>query len=271
MTGHWLRLNRLFGRNGRAVIVAIDHGLFYGPTLGLNDPPAAAEAAREADGILLSPGMVAHCGAVFSQRGAPSVIVRLNWNTVYCDSWDYHEARVARLVEPLEALALGADVVLASLNLTGTDERQDAEGVETFASLVSAKRGCGVPLIGEFYPPRPGRLSLEDLHTQVSIGCRILAELGADAIKTFYTGEGFGEICASVGVPVLALGAQKLEREVDALSLAHSAVQAGARGVVFGRNVFQAHNPPVFLRALRRVVQEGLAPIEAAAEAELLP
>jgi DhnA family fructose-bisphosphate aldolase class Ia len=270
MTGHWLRLNRLFAHGKRAVIVAVDHGLFFGPTPGLEDLPATAEAVSEADALLLSPAMIAHCGAVFSVRGAPLAIARLNWSTVYCEQWDYHQARMGTLVEPAEALAMGADLALASLNLTENDEAQDAQSVERFARLVAAKQQCGLPLIGEFYPPRPGRLTLDELHERVSAGCRILAELGADAIKTFYTGERFGEVCQSVGVPVLALGAEKLAREVDALSLAHSAVQAGARGVVFGRNVFQAANSSVFLQALKRVVKDDVPPVEAAAEQELL-
>ena len=95
--------------------------------------------------------------------------------------------------------------------------------------------------------------------------CRIICELGADAIKTFYTGERFAEVIEGAPVPVFALGAEKTPRPIDALELAHKAVKAGARGVVFGRNVIQADDPAAFLRGLKAVVQGNALPAEAAA------
>jgi DhnA family fructose-bisphosphate aldolase class Ia len=81
--------------------------------------------------------------------------------------------------------------------------------------------------------------------------------LGVDAIKTFFTGERFREIAAATPVPILTLGAKKVPSERDALNLAQMSVQAGSRGVVFGRNVVQARNPERFLAALKEVVKEG--------------
>jgi class I fructose-bisphosphate aldolase len=57
-----------------------------------------------------------------------------------------------------------------------------------------------------------------------------------------------------------------MESEVDALKLAHRAVTAGARGVVFGRKVIQAKEPARLLRALKDVGQGNTAPAEAAAQ-----
>lgn len=266
MTGHWLRLNKLFSDGKRAVIVAVDHGEFFGPTEGIIDLPGAISAAEEADGILLSPGMMTHCGSVFDHRGAPLAIIRLNWGTVYCEQWNYEQARTVHVISPQEALAMGADICLASLTLTTSDEEQDSRNVELFARLASQKRECGIPLIGEVFPARVGRLSTEELHEQVYVGCRIIAELGADAIKTFYTGERFNEVIEATPVPVFALGAEKLPEQIDALKLASDATQAGARGVVFGRNVIQAPDPALFLQGLKRVVKEEADPQEVAVE-----
>jgi DhnA family fructose-bisphosphate aldolase class Ia len=96
--------------------------------------------------------------------------------------------------------------------------------------------------------------------------CRIACELGADAIKTFYTGERFADVTGGVPIPVFALGAEKLEREVDALELAHKAVRAGARGIVFGRNIIQAPDSAKVLGALKAVVQDGIEPRRVAEE-----
>ncbi len=266
MTGHWLRLNRLFSDGKRAVIVAVDHGEFFGPTPGILDLPKAISAAEDADGILLSPGMMAHCGNVFSKRGAPLAIIRLNWSTVFCEQWEYDQARTVQVITPQQALALGADICLASLTFTTIDEMQDARNVELFTRLAAQKRECGIPLIGEFYPASVGRLSQEELHERVYVACRVLAEFGADAIKTFYTGPKFSEVTAATPVPVFALGAEKLPNPVDALRLAYDSVQAGARGVVFGRNVIQADDPALFLKALKMVVKEEGTPQEVATE-----
>lgn len=265
MEGHWIRLNRLFSA-GRAVIAAVDHGEFFGPTPGIIDLPEAISQLQEADGVLLSPGMIAHCGHLFSQRNAPQAIVRLNWSTVYCNQWGYDAARSAKIVSPQDALAMGADIALASLTLSGKDQVMDRDNVALFADIVSQKRHAGIPLIGEFYPISPENLAPEELHKLVYVACRIIAELGADAIKTFYTGENFREIVEACPVPIFCLGAEKTPKEIDALNLAYRSIKSGARGVVFGRNVIQASSPARFLRALKKVVQEEADPEAVAAE-----
>jgi DhnA family fructose-bisphosphate aldolase class Ia len=102
------------------------------------------------------------------------------------------------------------------------------------------------------------------LQEQVAIGCRMAAELGADMIKTFFTGKGFTQIAAATPIPILALGALKKPRETDALVAAAQAIEHGARGVVFGRNVVQARDPQRLLEALKEVVKAGKAPDDTA-------
>jgi DhnA family fructose-bisphosphate aldolase class Ia len=233
------------------------------------DLPEAIGEIGQADGILISPGMLSHCGHAFDYRGAPMAIVRLNWSTVYCDQWGYRQAQSASVISPAEALGLGADIALASLTLRTGDEARDRDNVALFAQLASEKRQAGIPLIGEFYPVAPNELRRDELHTLVAAACRILAELGADAIKTFYTGSRFEEVTSACPIPVFALGAEKLPKEIDALKLAHDAIADGARGVVFGRNVFQAKDPAAFLGALRLVVKDGAPPEQAAKDYNL--
>ncbi len=260
MEGHYIRLNRLFTQGKNAVIVAVDHGEFFGPTPGIINLPEVIETVVAADAILLSPGMLGHCGRAFDYRGAPMAIVRLNWSTVFCEQWGYSQANTAKVITPQEALALAADICLASLTLNTGDEGRDRDNVALFAELATQKRAAGIPMIGEFFPRETAGKKPEELHDLVRCGCRMLAELGADAIKTFYTGPRFDEVTEGCPVPVFALGAEKTPRPIDALTLAHDAVTRGARGVVFGRNVIQADSPEVFLGALRSVVKEGISP-----------
>jgi len=270
MRGRDIRLSRLLPQGDKSVIVAIDHGQTFGPMAGLQDFTVAAERLKEADGVLLAPQMIRFSGSLFQGRSSPTVIVRLNWNTIHCEPWHYQEAHIVRAFSVRAAVAAGAEVVLASLVLRTGNEEQDARNVQTFALLAQETYELGIPLIGEVFPigglrPRP-----DEFHDYIRKACRIVCELGADAIKTFYTGERFAEVIEGVPIPVLALGAEKMEREIDALELAHKAVSAGARGVVFGRNVVQARDPTQFLRGLKDVVQGRALPAKAAEEYGLM-
>ncbi len=266
MRGKEIRLSKLFSSSGRAVIVAIDHGQTFGPMEGLIDYTAAAELLKEADGVLLAPQMIRFSGDLFLGQGSPSVLVRGNWNTIHCEPWHYQEAHIVKSIPLQTVVAAGADAVVASLVLQTGNQRWDARNVETFGQLAQELRELGIPLIGEVFSVGGLRERPDEFHDYIKKMCRIICELGADAIKTFYTGERFAEVTEGTPIPVFALGAEKMEREADALELAEKAVAAGARGVVFGRNVVQARDPAAFLRGLKAVVNGAATPAEAAAE-----
>lgn len=254
--GREIRLQRLVG-DGRAVIIAMDHGLFDGPIPSMEDLPAAAARINpQVDAVLLSPGMMRHCASIFARPRRPLAVVRLNWNTVYCFQFAYTAAKSAYCYEPADALREGMDIALVSLTLRTGDESRDAANVEVFSRLTNACHALGIPVIGEYFPTRHGRLEPNALHEDVRIGSRIVAELGADAIKTFHTRE-FRAVTAACPVPVFGLGAEKLPSPKDALLLAHREVQEGASGVVFGRNAIQVPDPFKFQAALCDVVKGG--------------
>lgn len=259
-TGESVRLARLFSDGQNAVVVAVDHGLYFGPLPGFTNLPQSITRLSGADAILMAPGMTAHCQPVFARRGAPVMIVRLNWASNYAAMWNYKHSHSVQMLSAAEAVAQGADVVLGSLTLQNPDEAEDARNVEVFARCVAEKRRLGVPLVGEVYPTGGDDKQPEELHEAVYVGCRLIAELGADVVKTFYTGQRFGEIVAATPVPILVLGAKKMPHERSAMSLAAAAVSSGARGVVFGRNVIQAREPERFLDALKEVVKLNAAP-----------
>ncbi|MFL7814147.1 MAG: class I fructose-bisphosphate aldolase [Anaerolineales bacterium] len=267
--GEQIRLSRLFNGAEKAVVVAVDHGLYFGPLPGLIDLPSVIGNLSHADGILLSAGMVSHCVDFFQKRNAPSMIVRLNWATNYVASLNYKHSHSVPLLSASEAVGLGADLAIASLTLRTPDEAEDARNVELFASYVQQKTAVGIPLICEVYPIGGDHAKPEDLQDIVALGCRMAAELGADLIKTFYTGKGFSQIAAATPIPIFALGALKKPTEKDALIAAADAVSNGARGVVFGRNVVQAKNPEKLLDALNEVVKSGAAPDTAAAKFDI--
>ncbi len=264
MTGKEIRLNRLFSDGGNAVVVAIDHGEFDGPLPGMiNLPEVVKKIDPGVSAVLLSPGMLPHCGHAFAQKGAPMPIVRTNWSTVYCFHWDYNDANTVQAVSVADAVCAGAEVVLASLTLNTGSEARDSANVEVFCKLVAEAKRLGIPIVGEFFPPRSGTISRQEMHELVYRSCRIVAELGADLIKTFYT-DRFEEVTASCPVPILGLGAEKTPKQIQALELAERIVQCGGRGVVFGRNAIQVPDPTAFQRALCEVVRKGVSASEAA-------
>jgi DhnA family fructose-bisphosphate aldolase class Ia len=245
---------------GRAVIVACDHGEFDGPIPGMiNLGETITRINPQVDGVLLSPGMIRHTGDYFTHKGAPLIIGRLNWDTVYCFHWGYNDAPAVEAFAPAEAAALGVEVALVSLTLKTGSEERDARNVEVFRRLTAQCHQLGLPVIGEYFPAYSDTLTPDEMYQQVKIGCRILAELGADMIKTFYTQQ-FNEVAAGCPAPIFALGAARLPTPLDALTLAHNEVNAGAQGVVFGRNALQVDNPLQFQTALIEVVKQGAAP-----------
>jgi DhnA family fructose-bisphosphate aldolase class Ia len=270
MIGKQIRLNKLFSNGSNAIVVAIDHGQTFGPMDGLVNFTHAAENLKEADGVLLTAQMARFSGTLFQGKGSPTFITRINWNTVHCEPWHYQEAYTVKSYSVANAIAAGADIVLASLVLKTGSEKHDAKNVEVFAALAEEASHLGIPLIGEVFPAHDLRSFPDEFHDYIRKTCRIICELGADAIKTFYTGDRFTEVCEGVPIPIFALGAEKLNDPLDALNLAQKSTDAGARGVVFGRNVVQAENPTMFLRGLKAVVQAQLTPVDAAHKYGLL-
>ncbi|MCX5642488.1 MAG: hypothetical protein NTY10_04580 [Candidatus Omnitrophica bacterium] len=257
-----IKTDKLFSR-GKAVIIACDHGEFDGPISGMVDfSETVSKINKEVDGVLMSPGMVRHTGNYFTAKGAPLVIGRLNWNTVYCFHWNYKEAVSVESFSPEEAAFSGVEMALVSLTLKTGDEKRDAQNVGIFRKAIAECHRIGLPVIGEYFPADSDNLSPEDMHQQVKLGCRISAELGADMIKTFYTHK-FSEVVAGCPVPIFALGAAKLPTQLEALELARQEISEGAQGVVFGRNALQVKNPSAFQSALCAVVKNGISPKKA--------
>jgi DhnA family fructose-bisphosphate aldolase class Ia len=269
MHGKLLRFDKLFSRNENAVVIAVDHGMFDGPIPGLEDVRQTLRKINPAvDAVLMSPGILKQCPEAFNFKGAPIPVVRVNWSTVYCFHWQYQRAVTVPACSVREAVALGAEIVLISLTLKTGDEAVDAKNVEVFARLIEEARQLGIPAVGEFFPTRSDALTPEEMHEQVMCGTRIIAELGADLIKTFFTKD-FSKVTASCPVPILGLGAEKKPTQVEALQLARDEIAAGAKGVVFGRNAFQVADPQGFQAALCDVVKRGAAPQQAAGKYKL--
>ncbi len=270
MAGKEVRLGRLFNRDENSVIIAADHGFFDGPIPGMIEIDQTLDRIDPSvDAVLLSPGIINRSRRIFGFKGAPVAVMRLNWSSHFCFEWGYRDGAAVQAISAAEAVRIGADVALVCLTLqTGCEER-DARGVELFGKMRAECHEFGLPVIGEYFPRNVSELSADELHDQIKNGCRILAELGADCIKTFHTNK-FPEVVAGCPIPIFGLGAEKTPTQLKALELARREIDEGARGVVFGRNAIQVKNPPAFQKALCEVVKRGADPAEAVKKFELV-
>jgi class I fructose-bisphosphate aldolase len=94
---------------------------------------------------------------------------------------------------------------------------------------------------------------------------RLGAELGADIVKVPYTGspETFASVVEGCPVPVVIAGGPKMKTEREVLEMVYGALQAGAKGLSIGRNVFQAKNRVQMVKALYKLVHENASVEEA--------
>jgi putative autoinducer-2 (AI-2) aldolase len=124
--------------------------------------------------------------------------------------------------------------------------------------LVDAGLRAGVPVMGI---TAVGKAMARDAK-YFRLACRIIAELGAQYVKTYYVEDGFETVTASCPVPIVMAGGKKLP-ELEALTMAYNAVQQGACGVDMGRNIFQSPAPEAMIQAVAAVVHKTVKPKEA--------
>lgn len=264
MSGINLRLGKLFRGKKNLVISAVDHVIEYGDQPGLENAREAIENCRETDALLLPRFMLHRNWDLFAATQAPVPVVRINWSASFYYPLNYRDGYTTLCATVEEAVAAGAGAVICSLFL---EERQNSAmetaNVGLFAEVVRQKERLGIPLIGECYVVEHHEKTPDEVHAKVKRVSRVMAEMGADLIKTFYTGPRFHEVVANTPVPVFTIGAEKLNTDLEVLRKAHDSVRQGARGIIFGRNIFLAKRPHALVRALNDVVNGGASPEEA--------
>ncbi|MBM2852355.1 MAG: fructose-bisphosphate aldolase, partial [Candidatus Nitrosotenuis sp.] len=161
-----------------------------------------------------------------------------------------------------EALRLGADGVSLHINVGGKEE---PEMLEQLGKISEECHKWQVPLLAMMYPRGE---NIKNPHDPQIVGhvARIGAELGADIVKTLYTGDvdSFSKIVKSIPVPVVIAGGPKAKTDADVLQMTEDAMKAGAKGVTYGRNIFAHKSPDQMVKALAGIIFRN----ESAKEAE---
>jgi len=276
--GQEMRLNRIFDPNdGRAVVVAADHGMMLGPISGVQELGKTLEKVIEGrpDAILLSPGQAEDLCHLFMGRRAPSLLVRMDWTNTFRDrtyTLPVRETFFSSIATPRDALKLGAHAAVVYLFIGHEDERQEARHLALVSKYAAECEEAGLPLIVEPIPFGP-RVTKSNYSELVATAVRIAVEAGANALKVPYTGdpESFRDVVrASAGTPILVLGGYRALSRRDLLDVIAETLEVGGSGVVFGRNVVQASDPAGVLRDIRAVVHEG-RPVREVVAGDTLP
>ncbi|NOY74353.1 MAG: hypothetical protein GXP32_00990 [Kiritimatiellaeota bacterium] len=270
MSGVQLRMKRMFGGKKNLVISALDHVVEYGDQPGIETAAPAIENCLGTDALLLPRFMLKRNHELLAAKNAPAPVVRINWSASFYYPLEYREGftTIATTVE--EAVEAGAEAVICSLFLEEEDDRRrETENVAIFSEIVRQKERLGIPLIGEAYVVEHNEKTPEQVHAKVKRVSRIMAELGADMVKTFFTGDDFHEVVENTPVPVFTIGAEKLDTDLAVLQKAADSVAQGARGIIFGRNIFMANNPARIVDALNAVINDGMEPENAVIKFEL--
>lgn len=237
------RMSRIFDTDGKTVMLAFDHGYFQGPTSGLervdlNIVPLApyADALMATRGILRSvvPASVNNA-LVVRASGGPSMLKELS------------DEKIAMSME--DATRIDAAAVAVQVFIGGIHETQSVSNLTT---LVDEGLRHGIPVLGVTAVGK--ELTRDSLY--LGLATRIIAELGAQFVKTYYCEEGFDKVTAGCPVPIIVAGGKKLP-VAEALAMAYQAIDEGAAGVDMGRNIFQRQSPKAMIQAVRSIVHEG--------------
>ena len=253
------RLQRI-GTEGRYVVVPMDHGITLGAVKGLKYIESTIDAVTRggADAVLTQKGIA---GRVHGNKNGAGYIAHLNGSTAIGP--DENDKRRTGSVEA--ALRAGADAVSFHINVGSKYER---EQIKQLGELTDEAAEYGLPVLAMTYARGPDTEG--DDPEALGHAVRLGEELGADLIKTGYSGdpESFEHVCESTRCPVLIAGGSP-DGDLQSLRDVRGAMDAGGAGVSMGRTIFQHDDPERMARAVALVVHEDLGAAEALERAEL--
>jgi DhnA family fructose-bisphosphate aldolase class Ia len=254
--GKAIRLHKILRQTRGTLVIAFDHALVLGPIPGTVDARNQVQRFIDAraDAILLNLGNFRFFAEANCDDTPPGLIARLDWTTAFNESAKTEPKgfQTCLVAHPEEALEAGADAVITFLTVGSGDAEFDKTEIQRVGALARECERVGVPLFVESIArgvqvDNPRDAKWLKLHT------RIAAELGADVIKTENAADvdTLRTVIKACPVPILVLGGSRTGSDEDVLNTVRGIMQAGAAGVFFGRNIFQADNMAELLQRVR--------------------
>jgi putative autoinducer-2 (AI-2) aldolase len=237
------RLSRVFQpTTGKTLMLAVDHGYFQGPTTGLERIDLSiAPLIPYADALMITRGALRSSiqpemdkPVVLRCSGGQSILKELSNELIAVDVED--------------ALRLNAVAMAVQVYVGGEHEH---ETLGNLVHAVDAGNRHGMPVLAV---TGVGKELVRDAK-YLGLATRICAEMGAHLVKTYFCEHGFARVAAGCPVPLVIAGGKKLP-EIDALKMAHAAIDQGAAGIDMGRNIFQCDSPSAMIQAVRAIVHD---------------
>ena len=227
--------------DNRALMLAVDHGYFLGPTEKLEVPrKAISPLLKHCDSLMLTRGVQR---TSVNPKFPTPIVLRVSGGSSIIGA-DLSNEEITVSIK--DAIRLNACALAMSIFVGSKYEKQT---IVNLGKLVSEAEEFGIPVLAVTAVGK--EIGQKDAR-YLSLACRIAAEQGAHIVKTYYC-ENFEKVVESCPVPIIIAGGKKIP-ERNALELAYNSIKSGAVGVDMGRNIWQSDNPVPMIRAVRSIV-----------------
>jgi 3-hydroxy-5-phosphonooxypentane-2,4-dione thiolase len=244
------RLNKILP-NGRAVMLAIDHGYFLGPITGLEKPgETVKDLLPYTDSLYLTRGILAAC---IPENTEKPMVLRVSGGPTVVGKDLANETIVTSIKEAIRHNVVGVGVSV----FVGSE--YETQTITNLAHVVTDAHDYGLPVLGITAVGK----ELEKRDSRfLALASRVVAEMGADIVKTYYC-EDFEQVTSKCPVPIVIAGGPKFDTIREALEITYNAMAQGAAGVDMGRNIWQSSNPLAMIKSIHAIVRKNYSVNEA--------
>lgn len=246
------RLSKIVMEDGRALMLAIDHGYFMGATHGMEMPKVQVEKLLpHIDSLMLSPGILTSQIEADFNKG---IVLRASGGNTILESDIDNEGLI---LSAKNAVKLNASAIAVSMFVGAEHSHQT---ILNLTDAINDAMEYDLPVLGVTAVGKALKDKKEKRY--LAHASRLAAELGADIVKTYYC-EGFEEVVKKTTVPIIVAGGPKLDTYKDVLELCYNAIQCGAIGVDMGRNIWQSDYPEAITAGVAHIIHKNSSVKEA--------
>lgn len=262
-------LERIFNYDGKCLIVPLDDNLISGSITGITDIRKKIQQIEDS-----RPSAILAFQGTLNLVDDYSIPIILNLTASTINASHTHKVLVSSVEK---ALRLGADAVAVHINLSS---KYESDMLKTLGKVSEECDKFGLPLLVIAYPrgeiiDENGieidqnyqllKVSDQERYGNLVSHCaRVAFELGADIIKTQYTGSvsTFKTVVESAGgKPVVIAGGDRIDI-MQLFTVVENAMKSGASGVSIGRNVFNRQDSDKIIFYLKKLIFEGASAID---------
>lgn len=246
------RLSKIVMEDGKALMLAIDHGYFMGAAHGMEMPKVQVEKLiPHIDSLMLSPGILTSQIDSDFKKG---IVLRASGGNTILESDIDNEGLI---LSAKNAIKLNASAIAVSMFVGAEHSHQT---ILNLTDAINDAMEYDLPVLGVTAVGKALKDKKEKRY--LTHASRLAAELGADIIKTYYC-EGFEEVVKKTTVPIIVAGGPKLDSYKDVLELCYNSIQCGAIGVDMGRNIWQSDYPEAITAGVAHIIHKNSSVKEA--------